>query len=341
MSDSSTPLFNYSAFEAFFRGSRQEIKERLSVYLELVNLVAHPSSARALDIGCGRGEWLEILKEQNITAEGIDSNGEFIKHCREKRLSASEADLFQFFEEESDIHYNIITGFHLFEHIPPEKHLWLLNAIFRRLAPGGVVIIETPNPENVTVGTCNFYIDPTHQRPVPPVLLHYLALQTGFSAPVIVRLNRKTVGTPLQLMAKENPDAALYNHLVDIVSSRLLQAPDYALIAFAPPSPSSEMLNTLTAINQLNDAFILAPEISTEPNKDILKQLHETDLVQELPQDPPLLKEHKSTLHSSETTTVEYDTPLDEYPESVRMIFHQLYQARDQAENDDLCLPED
>jgi SAM-dependent methyltransferase len=324
MSDIPIPSFNYSAFEAYFRGSRKEIKERLSVYLEPVKLVMHNASSSALDIGCGRGEWLELLRENRISAEGIDSNHEFVKYCTECGLDVHEADLLTFLEEEDSATYTLITGFHIIEHIPKEKHLWFLDRIFRRLAPGGMAILETPNPENVTVGSCNFYIDPTHLRPVPPMLLHFLALQAGFSTPMIVRINRDTVGKPLRYMAKENPDAALYNQLLDIVASRLMQAPDYALIVFASPSPSSEMLNCLAAINEFNDAFILPPEIISENETDEHSQQELT-----VQHEMALLKKHVHDLYPSgnATDTDEDDIPLNEYPESLRNIFHQLHRA--------------
>jgi O-antigen chain-terminating methyltransferase len=329
MSNTSTHSFKYSAFEAYFRGSRKEVKERLSVYLESVKLVTNNASPSALDIGCGRGEWLELLRENNINAEGIDCNQEFVNSCKKNGLNVHEADLFAFLEEEVTTRYTLITGFHIIEHIPKEKQLWFLDRVFCRLAPGGMAILETPNPENVTVGSCNFYIDPTHLRPVPPMLLHFLALQIGFSMPMIVRLNRDTVGTPLRYMANENADAALYNQLLDIVASRLLQAPDYALIVFAPPSPSSEMLNSLAAINELNDAFILPPEIISE--QETQERTRQELTVQK---ETALLKKHVNDLYSSgnKRDTDEDDIPLDEYPESVRNIFHQLHWAHRNAE---------
>ncbi len=272
MAATSKHSFNYSAFENFFRGQRKEIKEKLSVYLPLVTLL-HPLNTKpALDIGCGRGEWLELLAEHYMNATGIDCNHEFVDCCRKHDLIVEQADLFEFVSGKEEQQFSLITGFHIIEHIAPEKQLWFLESVFRLLSPGGIVILETPNPENVTVGSCNFYIDPTHLRPIPPHLLHFLALEAGFSSPLIARLNRHTVGDPLKLMVENEPGAALYNHLVEIIASRLLQAPDYALIAFKSPAPEKSMLNAVKDINRLNDLFVQPPDATIA--------LHENELLQ-------------------------------------------------------------
>jgi len=298
--------FSYSAFENYFRGNREEIKQRLSVYLPLVSLVPPLRMPPVLDIGCGRGEWLELLEENYINSIGIDSHQEFIEYCRERDLAAEEADLFDFLSVEREQRFSIITGFHLIEHIAPEKQLWFLDSIFRLLTPGGMVILETPNPENVTVGSCNFYIDPTHRRPVPPQLMHFLAIQAGFASPLIARLNRHTVGAPLKLMAEDEACSALYNQLVHIISSRVLQAPDYALIAFKPPSPERAMLQAAAALNRLNDSFVLPPDTS--------------DALKENPM-------------NTITSGVRIDS-LNAYPEALRKTYHKLIKSRIEAGNE-------
>ncbi len=257
MNNPSDQEFNYSVFESFFRGQRQEIKHRLSAYLLLITLLPLGDLHPALDIGCGRGEWLELLEDNGIECTGIDSNGEFVESCLHLKLTAEKADLFDFIPRQSMEKFSLITGFHLIEHISVEKQLWVLREMFRLLMPGGMVILETPNPENVTVGSCNFYIDPTHIRPLPHQLLYFYALQAGFASPMIARLNRHTVGAPLQLMRANKPGAARYNQLVELIAARLMQAPDYALIAFKPPGPTQAMLDTVAAINNSNDSFVL------------------------------------------------------------------------------------
>ena len=302
MTSSRDTLFSYFTFEDFFRGQRSEIKERLLTYLPLVKLLSFDNQDSVLDIGCGRGEWLELLAERGINAKGIDSNHELVEECHQLALDSIEIDLFDFLPTEKDGQYNLITGFHLIEHIAPEKHSWFLDSAFRMLAPGGVLILETPNPENVTVSSCNFYIDPTHRRPLPPQLLHFLALQAGFASPMIARLNRDTVGKPLRMMGENEPGAAHYNQLVEIIASRLLQAPDYALIAFKSPSPSKAMLEAVEAINRMNDSWLLPPIATTE--KEDIYQLRKRfiQLEQELKQIRKLLKLQEGKLKAIKST---------------------------------------
>ena len=257
MNNLSDQEFNYSAFESFFRGQRQEIKHRLSAYLPLITLLPPNALQLALDVGCGRGEWLELLRDNGIEGIGIDYNVEFVDSCIKLKLMAEKADLYDFIPQQRVEQFGLITWFHLIEHISVDKQLWVLKEMFRLLMPGGMVILETPNPENVTVGSCNFYIDPTHLRPLPQQLLHFYALQAGFSSPVIARLNRHTVGAPLQLMRANKPGATRYNQLVELIAARLMQAPDYALIAFKPPGPTQAMLDAVAAINNSNDSFVL------------------------------------------------------------------------------------
>jgi O-antigen chain-terminating methyltransferase len=337
MKNRSDSEFDYSAFEAFFRGPHEEIKKRLSVYLPLVHLLPLESRTPALDIGCGRGEWLELLRESHISAIGIDSNHEFVNFCQNKGLNVDEYDLFSFVDNNSATKYSLITGFHLIEHIAPDRLTWFFNAVFGMLAPGGVLILETPNPENVTVGTCNFYIDPTHLRPVPPHLLNFLAVQAGFASPMIARLNRSTVGEPIMMLGTEFPGATQYNRLIDIVASRMLQAPDYALIAFKPPAPDLAMLEAVAAINKINDSFVLPPtpcEIPDElDNRYLLDRTiyleHELRLIQER------LRQHETPLNAVYKTTFDEIRPIpfNEYPKALRKNYHILFQNRLKVKN--------
>jgi len=338
MNTSSPPPFDYHAFEDFFRGSSRAVAMRLEVYLPLLKLLRQVCDGPALDIGCGKGEWLDLLGKMRFPAAGIDCNPDFVMHCRERALDVGEADLFGFFEDDGKPEYSLITAFHLVEHLPPDKLPWFLGALFKRLMPGGMLILETPNPENVTVGACNFYIDPTHMRPVPPPLLHYMALQSGFVSPIIARLNRETVGEPLRLMAEGEPGAELYNRLLDVVSSRMLQAPDYALIAFKSPSPESAMLEALATIIRKNDSFVLPPLLGdTHPNVE-LSRLRErvAFLEQALRKIEEKLHLQHAELTSFGGTGSSSSRPeqLDEYPERVKESFRSLVTLQMQAKHD-------
>jgi O-antigen chain-terminating methyltransferase len=328
---------NYTEFEASFRGAREEIKARLSVYLPLLKLLSVESSQPALDIACGRGEWLELVTENGIPANGFDINAEFVEQCKIKGLDADKADLFVFFNAPGETRYKLITGFHIVEHLSFVQQQLFLENIFTLLSPGGAVILETPNPENVTVGSCNFYIDPTHLRPVPPHLLRFLAVQAGFASPVIARLNRDTVGEPVIMMTEDLPGATHYNRLADIIASRLLQAPDYALIAFKPPAPDLDMLEAVATINKINDSFVRPPaadELTIEVNDRILLE-RTIVLERELSHIQELLRQKEAVLKTSNNTmpAEKQSIPFNEYPEAARNVYHKLFAAHVKAKN--------
>ena len=162
----------YVSFEEKFRGTREEVKERQRIYLVyLEKLPADVKSMPVLDLGCGRGEWLELLQENNYTATGVDVNKTMIQKCNEAGLNAVADDAITYLQHLGDQSVGIITGFHLIEHLSFKNRMKLFDEAFRVLAPGEMVIFETPNPENLTVGACEFYSDPTHRRPIPPASL--------------------------------------------------------------------------------------------------------------------------------------------------------------------------
>ena len=180
----------YAGFEEQFRGSQTEIKERLKIYLPVLR--EHrlgDESSRVLDVGCGRGEWLELLYEQGFMAEGVDSNRVLVQSCKERGLKVVEQDLFDYLRQVPDATLGAVTGFHIIEHLPIEGLVKLLNESLRVLQPGGAVIFETPNPQNVLVGSCNFYFDPTHRNPLPSQVTKFLVESRGFAEVQVLNLN--------------------------------------------------------------------------------------------------------------------------------------------------------
>lgn len=179
----------YRAFEDRHRGSREAIKSRLRVYLPFVEPLKalHPGTP-ALDLGCGRGEWLELLVEAEVSVRGIDTNDAMLATCREAGLSAAKADAVEALKAEPSESLALVSGFHLAEHIVFSDLQELVRQSLRALKPGGLLILETPNPENIVVGTAGFYLDPTHRRPLPPGLLAFLPEHAGFRRTKVARL---------------------------------------------------------------------------------------------------------------------------------------------------------
>lgn len=179
----------YAALEDRFRGARDDVKERLSFYLQFIKGNAVVSEAAVLDIGCGRGEWLEILRENDIKASGVDTNRVLIEQCRERGLEVAEEDLLVYLRGLPDQSLGAVTGFHIIEHVSLDQLLGLLDEVMRVLIPGGVAIFETPNPDNVLVGSNYFYFDPTHRHPLPSQLMHFLLDTRGFQRVEVINLH--------------------------------------------------------------------------------------------------------------------------------------------------------
>jgi SAM-dependent methyltransferase len=180
----------YVAFEDEFRGTREDIKERTEIYLPIIqNAKAGTKKRPILDVGCGRGEWLELLKEHKYQAKGLDLNRVMIEQCQEYELDVIEYDVIEYLKQQKNNSLGAITGFHIVEHLPFETLVTLFDESLRVLKPGGVVIFETPNPENLIVGACNFYTDPTHKNPIPPHTLEFVIEARGFNKIKILRLH--------------------------------------------------------------------------------------------------------------------------------------------------------
>lgn len=180
----------YLSLENQFRGTRAEVKQRLRVYLpEVKEARVGRKQMPILDVGCGRGEWLELLSEEGFTASGVDSNRVMIQQCRELKLKAAQADLMDHLRSLTDASLGAITGFHIIEHLPVETLIKFLDETVRVVKPGGLVILETPNPQNVLVGSCNFYFDPTHRNPLPSPIIKFLLESRGYTGVKVVNLN--------------------------------------------------------------------------------------------------------------------------------------------------------
>lgn len=171
----------YASFEEKFRGTRKDIQQKLKIYLPYIrNVGAGTAESPILDLGCGRGEWLELLRDESLMAKGIDINRVFLEVCRDSDLDIAEQDAVTYLQSLRANSVGVITAFHLIEHLPTNTLIELLDESLRVLRPGGLVIFETPNPKNVLVGSCYFYMDPTHQRPLPSPLCEFLLENRGF-----------------------------------------------------------------------------------------------------------------------------------------------------------------
>jgi SAM-dependent methyltransferase len=179
----------YVAFEEHFRNNAADLNETYKAYKSKIeDLSAQMRNKPCLDIGCGKGFWLQYLKKLGFQhLYGVDSNYAMVKAATAQGFKVSQADAINYLAEQPSDAFAIVSAFHVVEHLPLEALIKLIDESFRIVAPGGFVLFETPNPENLVVGACNFYADLSHRNPIPPQTLDFIMLRRGFKRTSIIR----------------------------------------------------------------------------------------------------------------------------------------------------------
>jgi O-antigen chain-terminating methyltransferase len=213
----------YFSLEDVLRGTRDEIKEQVRVYLPVLQQAGIKSNI--LDVGCGRGEWLQVLRDEGFEARGIDTNRILVLQCKEMSLAVVEAEALTYLRSLPSGSLNAVTGFHFAEHLPLETLVRFLDETGRVLKPGGLLILETPNPENLVVGSCNFYLDPTHNNPIPIPTMKLLLEARGFRCEEVLKLH-----------AINTPKIEVKDLLTSHVNHYLYGPMNYAVVARKPES---------------------------------------------------------------------------------------------------------
>jgi len=225
----------YLELERRHRGTEAEIGDRIVPYL-----AALAGRGAVLDLGCGRGEALELLRERGIPARGVDSNAEMVARCREKGLEAERADLFEALAAAAEGSLGGVISFHVVEHLPPAALDRLLRLAWRALVPGGVLVLETPSPLSLVVGARNFWLDPTHLRPVHPEALRLALEMAGFEP--VDQVGRQPFGASERLpeidldglSEGERLLADRVNRLRDALDELLYGHQDYGMVGHKP-----------------------------------------------------------------------------------------------------------
>ena len=212
----------YVSFEDVHRGSTAQIQAGLNDYQAVMEGVNRQYPA--LDLGCGRGEWLQWLRERGIAARGIDSNAVMVRLCQEQGLDVQVGDVLSSLRAQASHSLSMVSSFHVIEHLPFEVLFAMVQEIHRVLIPGGVMILETPNPENVLVGSHTFYHDFSHRAPITPTSIEFLAQYHGFVKTDILRRN------PYPREARVLGS----DPLTERVNGHLCGPQDFALIARTP-----------------------------------------------------------------------------------------------------------
>jgi len=222
--------YKYVGFEDQFRGSQDEIRQRLESYLPYFD-----RASDVLDVGCGRGEFLDLLKARGISARGLDLNHEMVEVCRARGLDVSEGDVVSYLAAAPDGSLGGLFAAQVVEHLKPDYLLRFLELSHHALRPGAPLVLETLNPACWVAFFESFIRDITHVWPLHPETLQYLVLASGFSS---ARIEYRSPVPPADRLQKVAAAAGVPAELVDTINAnvdtlnaRMFTWLDYAIVA--------------------------------------------------------------------------------------------------------------
>jgi len=200
------PFFSNERFEAAFRGSQDALRV---AYADLADrLTGHPP---VIEIGCGQGAVLELLAERNVPATGVELDGELARLCQSKGLPVEERDGLDYLQVQVDGSVGAIVLLQVIEHLSHQQVADLFLLAHQKLRPGGLLAIETVNPQSLYVYARAFFLDPTHSTPVHPSYLEFLALEAGFSG---YSIDWRNPVPPDEALTSDTEDARRLNALI-------------------------------------------------------------------------------------------------------------------------------
>lgn len=224
-----TEDLNYLDFENRFRGTREDITQRQSAFIGY-----YQGCVNVLDIGCGRGEFLELMRNNGIEAQGIDADETMVQYCLSRNLKVKNVDAITYLNSLDDGSLDGIFTDQVVEHLEPAYLANMLKLCHQKIKTGGHIFIETVNPTSFT-SFVNFYIDMTHQRPIHPQTLSYLVEAAGFSltevkfiSPVADGLKKIRVRDSQSDNEKET--LSVYNENIDKLNHTLFGEQDYYVV---------------------------------------------------------------------------------------------------------------
>lgn len=227
--DYQLPEFDYLWFEHKYRGSVDVIKKRQKHYLSYFE-----NKSKVIDIGCGRGEFLELLIENNVDAFGVDINDQMLDFCLDRGLPVIKQDGIACLREQGDNSLGGIFLGQVIEHLSFEQITELVDLSYKKLKTGAVIIMETPNPQSLAIFSHAFYMDPTHVKPVHPLTIQFLAESLGFRQCELVFLSEidKNQQVPhIESSTDCIPNVSEFNQAIDRLNQVLFGYQDYAIIA--------------------------------------------------------------------------------------------------------------
>ena len=217
---------DYFAYESRMRGSTESVRERQRVYVDDLR-----AAAPVLDVGCGRGELLSLLRDSGVEARGIDADADMVAYAQGEGLDVQQADLVEYLGALEDGELGGIFMAQVVEHLPPAVLVRAFELAAAKLRPGGVLIAETINPLS-PLALRNYFADLTHAQPLVPETLELLARQSGFAETELRFLNQ-----PAERLTE--PDDPVIAANVRRLNELLFAPLDFALVARTPTAAAA------------------------------------------------------------------------------------------------------
>jgi O-antigen chain-terminating methyltransferase len=229
--------FDFHQWEEHTRGDEQAIRDKQSAYLAHIRGCPGP----VLDAGCGRGEFLELLRGEGLAAYGIDLDESMVAHCLSKGLHAERSELLEHLAQLPDGHLGALFAGQVVEHLPTESLAAFVHLAYQKMASGGTIVLETINPECLTVFSGAFYADPTHTKPVHPKAIEFFLNQAGFGPVTILPVSPIPEESRLRILQETAPvDPAIKELMIQAnanfsrLNDLLYKPADYAAVARKP-----------------------------------------------------------------------------------------------------------
>lgn len=223
--------WSYLEFYNFFRSPEPELKKRQEIFLGYFT-----GCRNVLDIGCGRGEFLELLRENGINAMGIDIDDDMVEHCRDKGLNVDKADAVSYLRNAGDDTFDGIFMDQLIEHLEPGYMIRMIKLCYAKMKNGHYIIAKTINPLSLVTFT-DYYLDSTHTMPVHPEALKFIMGSSGFRDIEIKYISRVPENKKLNYIEiipdyDDNMRKLIdtYNNNIDKLNNILFGSEDYAAI---------------------------------------------------------------------------------------------------------------
>lgn len=220
--------WRYAGFENRFRGSEEDIRKQQAEYTSLFQ-----KGGKVLDLGCGRGEFLDLLRDRGVEGEGVDLNSAMIDACIDKGLDCRKGDILEQLSEAPDGSLGGVFSSQVVEHLPPAYLRKLIETAYAKLAPGGRIVLETVNPTSVFALVQIYFLDLSHEKPIHPLALKFLLESSGFTE-VEVRYSTPLGDERLRELPGADERTAALNHDIDKLNALLYAPPNYAVTGKKP-----------------------------------------------------------------------------------------------------------